>query len=152
LDDNFSVLNTVVDGINQAPTNVTEGEGPASGDEVQITVTFEPPIVLPADHYFFRPQVRDRRRRFPVSVGTEANRGARDDLHRRLASLGPQLGLAAGLAADRYRHHRRRHPADIQYGGFPDRRDRSSGWNSRRDRNADSDPAANRNPDKPTAQ
>jgi hypothetical protein len=53
----FSVLNTVVDGINRMPANMTNGEGPASGDVVQIAITFTPPIVLPADHYFFRPQV-----------------------------------------------------------------------------------------------
>lgn len=56
-DESFSVLNTVVDGINQAPANVTDGEGPASGEAVQITITFTPPIVLTADHYFFRPEV-----------------------------------------------------------------------------------------------
>jgi hypothetical protein len=53
----FSVLNTVVNGINPAPNNETRGEGPASGDMVQITITFTPPILLPADHYFFRPEV-----------------------------------------------------------------------------------------------
>jgi hypothetical protein len=49
----FSVLNTVVHGINPA----TGGEGPASGDMVEIVITFTPPILLPADHYFFRPEV-----------------------------------------------------------------------------------------------
>jgi len=58
LDDSFSVANTVVDGINPAPENMTNGDGSASGEEVQITITFTPPIVLPADHYFFRPEVR----------------------------------------------------------------------------------------------
>ena len=52
-----SVQNTVVTGINKAPHNVTHGEGSVSGDEVQITVTFDPPIILPSDHYFFRPEV-----------------------------------------------------------------------------------------------
>jgi hypothetical protein len=55
--ENFSVANTVVDGIHPMPANATTGEGPASGEAVQITITFAPPIVLPADHYFFRPQV-----------------------------------------------------------------------------------------------
>jgi hypothetical protein len=58
LDESFSVLNTVADGINPAPGNVTDGEGPASGEAVQITITFTPPIVLAADHYFFRPAVQ----------------------------------------------------------------------------------------------
>lgn len=56
-DESFSVQNTVVDGINPVPANMTNGEGPASGEVVQITITFTPPIVLPADHYFFRPEV-----------------------------------------------------------------------------------------------
>jgi len=53
-----SVLNTVVTGINKKPANVTHGEGPASGQAVQIAITFNPPILLPADHYFFRPEVQ----------------------------------------------------------------------------------------------
>ena len=58
LDESFSVLNTVADGINPKPNNVTLGEGPANGEMVEITITFTPPIVLPADHYFFRPEVQ----------------------------------------------------------------------------------------------
>jgi hypothetical protein len=57
LSPSFSVANTVVTGINPAPTNMTNGEGPASGEVVQLTITFTPPLVLPADHYFFRPEV-----------------------------------------------------------------------------------------------
>jgi hypothetical protein len=52
-----SVQNTVVTGIHTAPANVTHGEGPATGDAVEITISFNPPIVLPSDHYFFRPEV-----------------------------------------------------------------------------------------------
>jgi hypothetical protein len=33
------------------------GDGPVSGVEVQFSVTFEVPLDLPADHYFFVPQV-----------------------------------------------------------------------------------------------
>jgi len=60
---NFSVANTVVDGINKKPNQTTKGDGAASGEEVQITITFTPPIVLPAptsplNHYFFRPEVQ----------------------------------------------------------------------------------------------
>jgi hypothetical protein len=53
----FSVSNSVVNGINPAPGQKTLGEGPVTGEEVSITVTFNPPIALPADHYFFRPEV-----------------------------------------------------------------------------------------------
>lgn len=51
-----SVTNTVVNGINPNPSR-TNGEGPATGDQVQITITFTQPILLPAGHYFFRPEV-----------------------------------------------------------------------------------------------
>jgi hypothetical protein len=59
---NFSIANSVVNGINKKPGQTTKGEGAVSGAEVQITISFTPPIVLPApssplNHYFFRPQV-----------------------------------------------------------------------------------------------
>jgi hypothetical protein len=53
----FAVANSVVNGINPVPNQLTGGEGPVTGAEVTITVTFNPPISLPADHYFFRPSV-----------------------------------------------------------------------------------------------
>jgi hypothetical protein len=53
----FSALNSVVNGINPAPNQFTGGERPVTGVEVTITVTFDPPILLPVDHYFFRPEV-----------------------------------------------------------------------------------------------
>jgi hypothetical protein len=53
----FTVANSVVDGIFKSPNQTTHGEGPVSGQEVLITVTFNPPIALPAGHYFFRPEV-----------------------------------------------------------------------------------------------
>jgi hypothetical protein len=58
LNPGFSVANTVVTGINKTPNTTTLGEGPATGEEVEITITFTPPILLPADHYFFRPEVQ----------------------------------------------------------------------------------------------
>jgi hypothetical protein len=57
LNSNFTVLNTVVNGINKKPLNTTHGEGPATGEEVEIAITFTSPVVLPAGHYFFRPEV-----------------------------------------------------------------------------------------------
>ena len=53
----FSVLNSVVNGINKHPNEKTDGEGAVTGEEVLITVQFNPPISLPANHYFFRPEV-----------------------------------------------------------------------------------------------
>lgn len=53
----FTASNSVVNGINKAPQERTNGEGPVTGEEVQITVTFNHPVSLPAEHYFFRPEV-----------------------------------------------------------------------------------------------
>jgi hypothetical protein len=53
LNGSFMVANTVVNGI----TAKTSGEGPATGEEVEIAITFTTPIILPAGHYFFRPEV-----------------------------------------------------------------------------------------------
>jgi hypothetical protein len=50
-------LNSVVNGINPSPDQNTRGEGAATGDEVEIHVTFGQPIDLAAGHYFFVPQV-----------------------------------------------------------------------------------------------
>ena len=57
LNANSMVLNTVVNGINKKPNSTTHGEGPATGEEVEIAITFTSPIILPAGHYFFRPEV-----------------------------------------------------------------------------------------------
>ena len=53
----FAVLNTVINGIN-TPNELTHGEGPATGEQVEIDITFTPPLFLPAGHYFFRPEVQ----------------------------------------------------------------------------------------------
>jgi hypothetical protein len=39
------------------PTVTPGGEGPAIGEEVEIAIVFRTPIILPAGHYFFRPEV-----------------------------------------------------------------------------------------------
>ena len=57
LSPSFTASNSVVNGINKRPGERTNGEGPVTGAEVLITVNFNPPIALPAEHYFFRPEV-----------------------------------------------------------------------------------------------
>ena len=47
----------ILNGIHPSPAEHTGGEGQVTGEEVLITVEFNPPIALPADHYFFRPEV-----------------------------------------------------------------------------------------------
>jgi hypothetical protein len=56
LNSNFGVANTVVNNLKVA-TAPPAGEGSAAGEEVEITITFTSPIILPAGHYFFRPEV-----------------------------------------------------------------------------------------------
>ncbi|HEV8432204.1 MAG TPA: Ig domain-containing protein [Thermoanaerobaculia bacterium] len=51
-----TVLNTVVTGIHPIPNQTTHGEGPVTGAEVRIDVTFTTPFVLPAGHYYIVPQ------------------------------------------------------------------------------------------------
>ena len=53
----FTASNSVVTGIHSGATPFTGGEGAATGEEVEISVQFNPPIALPAGHYFFRPEV-----------------------------------------------------------------------------------------------
>jgi PEP-CTERM motif len=54
----FSALNSVQPGgIHPAPLQTTGGNGPISGEEVLFNVSFTTPFDLPADHYFFVPQV-----------------------------------------------------------------------------------------------
>jgi len=53
----FTASNSVVSGIHPATSQTTFGEGPVTGQEVLISVTFNPPISLPPGPYFFRPEV-----------------------------------------------------------------------------------------------
>jgi hypothetical protein len=57
LNSNFSVAHSIINGIHPSPNQTTGGEGPQTGTEVEIDITFTTPIDLPADHYFFRPEV-----------------------------------------------------------------------------------------------
>jgi len=53
----FTASNSVVNGIHPATNQTTFGEGPVTGEEVMISVAFNPPISLPPGRYFFRPEV-----------------------------------------------------------------------------------------------
>ncbi|HEY2103595.1 MAG TPA: hypothetical protein VGH08_10120, partial [Chthoniobacterales bacterium] len=55
---NFTANNSILPGgIHPSPNQATGGNGPVTGEEVQFNVTFTTPFNLPADHYFFVPQV-----------------------------------------------------------------------------------------------
>lgn len=58
LDPTLTVLNSVQPGgIHPSPGQTTNGDGLLTGEEVEINVTFTTPVNLPADHFFFVPQV-----------------------------------------------------------------------------------------------
>ena len=44
-------------GIHPIPNQTTTGDGAVRGEEVEFSITFTTPFTLPADHYFFVPQV-----------------------------------------------------------------------------------------------
>ena len=58
LNTSFTINNSVINGINKSPNQTTGGEGPVTGVEALISVAFNTPIALTADHYFFRPEVQ----------------------------------------------------------------------------------------------
>jgi len=58
LNASFAAANSVLLGIHPSPGQTTGGDGGVTGKEVQFDVTFTKPLVLPADHYFFVPQVQ----------------------------------------------------------------------------------------------
>jgi hypothetical protein len=59
LADTFSTANSLLPGgIQPIPNQNTGGNGPVRGREVRIDVSLNTPFNLPADHYFFVPQVQ----------------------------------------------------------------------------------------------
>jgi hypothetical protein len=54
----FTANNSVLPGgIHASPNQTTGGNGPVTGQEVQLDFSLTTPFSLPADHYFFVPQV-----------------------------------------------------------------------------------------------
>jgi hypothetical protein len=59
LQSSFTAKNSVMPGgIHPLPNVFTGGNGPVTGQETQISVSFTTPFDLSADHYFFVPQVQ----------------------------------------------------------------------------------------------
>jgi hypothetical protein len=55
----FTAANSVQPGgIHPIPNQTTKGDGPVTGEETVFNITFTTPFLLPADHYFFVPQVQ----------------------------------------------------------------------------------------------
>jgi hypothetical protein len=57
LSSSFTAANSVLNGIHPVPGQFTAGDGPATGQEVLFSFSIDPDL-LPADHYFFVPQVQ----------------------------------------------------------------------------------------------
>jgi hypothetical protein len=56
LSGSFTAANSIVNGINKSLTPLTGGEGAVTGQEVTFTINFTTPFLLPAGHYFFKPE------------------------------------------------------------------------------------------------
>src|SRR5262249_19780020 len=54
----FTANNSVLNGIFPKPNQTTGGDQAVTGQEVRFNVTFTNALNLPADHYFFVPQVQ----------------------------------------------------------------------------------------------
>jgi PEP-CTERM motif len=54
----FTANNSVLNGIHPMPTQFTSGDGAVTGQEVSFNLSFSSALELPADHYFFVPQVQ----------------------------------------------------------------------------------------------
>lgn len=57
LNPSYTASNSVINGINKIPNQLTGGEGAITGEEDLFNVTFAVPLMLPSGHYFFVPQV-----------------------------------------------------------------------------------------------
>ena len=103
----FTAANSVLNGIHPKPNFHTGGDGAVTGQEVQFNVLFSTPFYLPADHYFFVPQVQLTQRRFLLALGAQADRPAGDAVPGRLhrpPRMDSQRKPGSGLAAGRNRH------------------------------------------------
>lgn len=59
LSSSFTTNNSVVNSITKNPGSSAAGEGPVTGEEVQISIVFNTPFLVgAADHDFFRPEVQ----------------------------------------------------------------------------------------------
>ena len=82
-------------------------EGSVIGEEVEITITFTSPIVLPSGHYFFRPEVLLTNGDFlylsgPRPIVPPGTPFVCDGS----AGLDSEFESGSGLAANRHRHYR----------------------------------------------
>jgi hypothetical protein len=58
INSSFTAANSVLNGIHPIPNFHTGGDGSVTGQEVTFNTIFKTPFSLPANHYFFVPQVQ----------------------------------------------------------------------------------------------
>ena len=106
LDSSFTAANSVDTGIHPFPNQKTGGDGPVTGQEVLFDIIFATPFNLPADQYFFVPQVllSDPKPALFMAVRSQADRRARHTVHWRPARVDQECRLGPRLAPGCHRH------------------------------------------------
>jgi hypothetical protein len=105
----FNALNTVEPGgIDPKPGRTTGGDGKIAGEEVQFNVTFSDPLILPADHYFFVPQVEVKDAAISFGCRRRDRSTAAPGLSLGICRSDPRCHARPGLAACRHGHPGRR--------------------------------------------
>jgi hypothetical protein len=113
----FNALNTVdPGGIDPKPGQTTGGDGKIAGEEVQFNVTFSDPLILPADHYFFVPQVEVKDAAISFGCRRRDRSTAAPGLSLGICRSDPRCHARPGLAACRHGHPGRRDTPDLQRG------------------------------------
>jgi len=108
LDSTFTALNSIQPGGIHAANLHTGGDGALTGQEIQFDVTFTTPFDLPADHYFFVPQVTLSNGAQFLALRFTADLGRRYHADQpRSAGLDAGCQPRSGLAACRDRYRRR---------------------------------------------
>ena len=123
----FTALNSVKNGINPLPNVQTNGEGPVTGAEFLFDVVLSSPLVLPADHFFFVPQIGVNSGDFywlsasrPIVAPGHSNFAG-------FAGVDSQRQPRSRLAAHWDGHRRRQSRADVQHGVRGGRRSAAGG-------------------------
>jgi hypothetical protein len=107
----FNVLNSIQPvGIHPIPNQATGGNGSLTGQEVEFDVTLTAPFDLPADHYFFVPQVAlSNGGQFywlsasrPITNGTRYPRKPNNAVLPRFTGVDARCDARSGLATCRY--------------------------------------------------
>jgi len=109
----FTAANSVDTGIHPSPNQTTHGEGPKTGKEVKLDVTFTTPFNLAGRSLLSRPAgfTQGSQPALFMAVCSQANRRARNAVpsrHHRPAGVDQECGPGSRLAPGRHGHCRGR--------------------------------------------